>query len=309
MNKARYFTKNILVVGDVMLDFYHTGSINRISPEAPIPVFDEEETKTVLGGAGNVALNIKSLLPEYNVDLLTVISQQQIYLNDLKGVNIIHAGFLQRLIEKHRFIDKRNNQQIGLRHDIFYNRYKLKENAINYLKDKNYDMIVFSDYDKGTFDNYEFVQDLLQKAEKDGSRTILDSKSSNLSKFKGIDIFKPNNKEYEIYLKNKTFDFTFVVRTESENGMTLYNNVDKEMLHFPSYVKDIVSSVGAGDTALAGLVWGISIGRGIDIAMKYANFLAGQSCLHPGTYVVTQEDLDKAGKSIDKFKDILVTEY
>lgn len=286
--------KRLLVIGDLLIDYYHYGTINRISPEAPIPVFDEDEIKRNLGGAGNVAVNIKSLLPDYEVDLLCIRSATVFYENELRGVAKIESGYITKLIEKHRFIDKRNNQQIGLRLDKYYDRYVLDHRAFEQIEKKVYDIIVLSDYDKGSFDNLEFILQILKKAENDKSCTILDSKSKSLNKFSGVEIFKPNNKEFEIYNKDKFPNFKYVIRTESENGMTLYDNLNKEMLHTPSHVKDIVSTVGAGDTALAGLVWGISKGLKIDKSMMCANYLAGRACLHPGTYIVTQDDLESA---------------
>jgi rfaE bifunctional protein kinase chain/domain len=298
---------SILVCGDVMLDVFHIGSINRISPEAPVPVFDEEDVQYSIGGAGNVAANIKSLLPRCEVDLLHIKNK------DLKAEKILDDFYINQLFHprlrvtnlKHRFIDKRNKQQVGLRWDEFEGKFnRLTQEDFKYVQDKKYDVIVFSDYAKGCLEDFGFVRSIIKKAQAENVRTVLDSKSDNLSRFEGVEIFKPNNKEFEIYQKNKMdkqfkFDFKYVIRTESENGMTLYDNKDHSMLHRESIVQNIVSTVGAGDTALAGIVWALANELSIQKTLMYSNFLAGRACMHPGTYIATQEDLNSAMKFIE----------
>jgi D-beta-D-heptose 7-phosphate kinase/D-beta-D-heptose 1-phosphate adenosyltransferase len=300
--------KSVLIIGDVMLDVYRTGTVSRVSPEAPIPVFDQESIGYSLGGAANVALNIRSLLGLSNVDFLfpEILEEDDricdfVYNHLLsKRIGIFNTEIKHKLIKKNRFIDKRNKQQVGLRWDVSNNsRGILTEKDFDLIKDLKYDAIIFSDYDKGAFDNREFTSLCVNKTKVNNIPSFLDSKSKDLEKFDGIDIFKPNNKEFEVYEKDDNHYFKFVVRTESENGMTLYDSRLHEIRHIESCVKNVVSTVGAGDTAMAGLVWGILVGETIEKSMEYANFLSGKSCLHPGTYVITQDDLNSAHMALD----------
>lgn len=322
---------NITIIGDVMLDIYHMGKIDRISPEAPIPVFDELNKIPKLGGAANLAANIKSILPDHTVNL---IMKNISYKNDemykmfldllvSNNVNLFRLGSYEELVRKHRFIDIRNYHQIGLRLDIDKS---IKRNSIN-IENKsslynnlfdivnNSSIIVFSDYCKGIFDDILIDNLLLSQwvlnivEDKIQVKTFLDSRNSDLSKFKNVNYFKPNNKEYELFQKFKPFCYLYfqkILHTMSENGMRLLhidnNQNEKEIKKINSMAKNIVDPTGAGDTAMAGFIYGIVNNMDDVESMYIANALSSISCSKFGTYVVKQEDLIDAFKIIEDYK-------
>ena len=307
----------VLVIGDVMLDAYHYGRTDRISPEAPIPVFKQEKVEYFLGGAANLASNLSGLGCEVSLWCPYYDEQDMNYmifnsLLKMKKISKIKTeSFCNDFPIKHRFVDLRNKTQVGLRWDLegnsFYNSLSNKDFKIDYFVETN--AVIFSDYCKKTLDDKEFIRNIMDVCDENNINTFLDSRRDDLSLFYTepgvIDYFKPNLKEYDKYIKQrKDILFPKILRTESESGMTLLEdnkNYDEPKIkfHIDATSEGIVDPTGAGDTALAAFVYGITAGINIYKSVEFSNYLSGISCSHKRTYSVNKNDVEEACKKLE----------
>ena len=241
----------VMLIGDSCYDVYHYGKINRISPEAPVPIFDELRQERKLGMSQNVYQNMKNF--GIDVTLVTKFSD-----------------------EKHRYIDEKSMQQV-IRVDIALDE---KSEVIDFSDFKDYDVIVISDYDKG-FITYEMIKNL--RKEYDGC-IFIDTKKNDLRQMEGC-ILKINDCEYS-KLVSKCSD---MIITYGGNKV-VWND---EVFHPPKVnVHDVC---GAGDTFLAGLVYGYNIYSGnISKAIQFAMEAATISVKHFGVYAPSLEEINNA---------------
>ena len=308
---------NILIVGDIMLDKYYFGKVERISPEAPVPIVNIVSEESRLGGASNVANNISSL--GGNAFLCGAIG------HDLFGKEIermgrqknIRTSFIkteQPTIAKARVIG--GLQQI-VRID-YEQKLRLNERGYQQLKEliskliKEVHLLVISDYGKG-FISQEICSFLIQTAQEHHIHVIVDPKGQEWEKYAGADLITPNVKELgeitgktinnddrEIEIAGKTildrYGLSALLVTRSEKGMSLINR--QETIHIPTYSQEVFDVSGAGDTVVATLALALSAGKDIKEAMYIANVAAGIVVTKLGTATVTQEELNKhLGKS------------
>lgn len=280
----------ILVIGDVIEDSYHFGSVERISPEAPVPVFDwsgKEDRR--LGGAANVAQNIKSISPKCTVHLVGFCSYQTDLMKDI--IPAVEGCFDYSAIKKTRLVVQ--DQQL-LRID--YPKKYQSEISIDDLSDKNleeYNLIVVSDYNKGTIGKN--VISRLTSVAKAGKKVLIEAK--NASKYATImgAIYKCNQKEAEAQELDivKSYPFSCVIVTKSDKGYSLYTR--KGSYTSPSSIDqdDILDVVGAGDVFLAGMAVRLCEGAEVAEAAEFGNICAGISVKKFGTVCVKQSDLVK----------------
>nr|MBQ4458717.1 D-glycero-beta-D-manno-heptose 1-phosphate adenylyltransferase [Clostridia bacterium] len=195
------YTKNILVIGDVMLDIYYSGEVNRISPEAPVPVFKKRKERCVLGGASNVAANLAAANQKTSIVALVGKDSEGSMIHQLFreiGVDSTLVTYWDRpTITKTRFLAE-NNQQV-LRLDVEDIRPINHEVAINLLNSiesviEQYDLILLSDYMKGLL-THEFTQGVINLAKIYGKKVLVDVKDPDYTKYKGAWLLKPNTKE------------------------------------------------------------------------------------------------------------------
>lgn len=329
--------KNILVVGDVMLDTYYTGEVKRISPEAPVPVFLKKNERSVLGGAANVAANL--VAAGQHVFMMTIVG------NDKNGEKLIHAfakkgidtsmivSLERNTTEKTRFLAS-NNQQV-LRLDVedtfpleHQDCEKLME-IFNKQIDK-FDLIILSDYLKGLL-TYEFTQGILQIAKEKGIPAIVDVKDKNIDKYKGAYLLKPNLKElhdltglrvdtdeYIIEASKQLRELCqtkYILTTCGARGMVL---VGEETPYFiESAGKEVFDVTGAGDTTIAYLAACMVNEFEMKDAVNLANYAAGIQVSKVGTssvywkeireYLTDKEDASThkilSDKAIDLFRE------
>lgn len=298
MNIEKLSGVRVLSIGDIMLDRYEHGTIERISPEAPVPVFKALREKIMLGGVGNVAANLAAI--GCAVTLVSRIG------NDKAGKTITkHAGsigfkahFLRqknvpttvktRLIANNNHLLRIDTENVcALDHKSSVALSKFCTAALKYI-----DIVLLSDYNKGLLTEH-LCETLIKECKKQGKKLIVDPKGTDYSKYAGAFLIKPNLKELSL-ATGKTFDpsstrfleeltncaRTFaneigvkgMLVTLSEHGM-LYApaSAKEESLHLPTKAKEVFDVSGAGDTALAAL--GAALGAGFDIleAMKIAN--------------------------------------
>lgn len=298
--------KSILVAGDIILDRYITGSTNRISPEAPVPVVKIEEEFFTLGGAANVANNLINLNGE--IKLIGVIGKdnnadQVIKMLDEK--KITHHLFADDVIPtttKTRVVS-RNQQMIRLDRE---GAFKSNEASLTFFKnDFHQSYIVISDYAKGCCDESFFK--LMFGAKHQDAKVFIDPKGNNWSKYNGAFLIKPNLSEleevYGSYIKNseeeitkagkavyEKYEIENLLITRGKKGMTLINK--NSVTHFPTKNVDVYDVSGAGDTAMAVLVYMMSENNTLEKAIEAANLASSYVVTKPMTYAINKTELD-----------------
>jgi len=295
----------ILVAGDVMLDRYWFGEVNRISPEAPVPVVRVEKREERLGGAANVARNAAAL--GARVGLLGVVGRDEAG-NSLESMlSALHIeSYLQRdasiaTIVKLRVIGR---QQQLLRIDF--------EEAPTdvVLRDKltqfnallpAHDVIVLSDYAKGSLVD---VAQMIAAAKRQNKTVLVDPKGDDFSRYAGATILTPNKSEFrrivgswssEEQLTAKAqnlrseLDLQALLLTRSEEGMTLYTGEGE--FNFPAMAREVFDVSGAGDTVIATMAVMLGNGMAMAEAAAIANRAGGIVVGKLGTATVTKEEL------------------
>ena len=298
-------TARILVVGDVMLDRYWFGEVNRISPEAPVPVVRVEKREERLGGAANVARNAAAL--DAHVGLLGVVGSDEAG-NSLESMlSALHIeSYLQRdasiaTIVKLRVIGR---QQQLLRIDF--------EEAPTdvVLRDKltqfnallpAHDVIVLSDYAKGSLVD---VAQMIASAKRQNKTVLVDPKGDDFSRYAGATVLTPNKSEFrrivggwssgqQLTAKAQNLRSELALQalllTRSEEGMTLYT--DEGEFNFPAMAREVFDVSGAGDTVIATMAVMLGNGLAMAKAAEIANRAGGIVVGKLGTATVTKEEL------------------
>ncbi|CCY93836.1 bifunctional protein HldE [Bacteroides sp. CAG:1076] len=288
--------KSILVIGDVMLDKYYVGAVNRISPEAPVPVFRKKTERSVLGGAANVAANL--VAANQKVTMMSIIGhdeagKQLVEYFKQKDINISLTWETERHTTiKTRFLAD-NNQQV-LRLDVEDTdpiNEEICQKMLNQLEKEIdcYHLILLSDYLKGLL-TYNFTQGVIHMAKEHGIPVIIDVKDSHIEKYKGAYLLKPNLKEIreltgmpaqtdqEIIEAAETLrvrcECKYVLCTCGARGMVLVG--EKHVPFFvDSQVREVYDVSGAGDTTISYLAAAMANGIDMNDAVEIANVAAG----------------------------------
>jgi D-glycero-beta-D-manno-heptose-7-phosphate kinase len=306
---ARISDVRILVVGDFIVDVYSKGSVNRISPEAPVMVFKESENDILLGGAANVALGMKKL--GVDVKFISRIgddSTAKIGLTLLEAEGIETSGiFIQKdhsTTQKTRLLS--NNQQV-MRIDR-----ETCEAMPGYLEDclfdyfnelmQSIDLIAISDYSKGFLSDI-LLSRIIQVANQKKCLVIVDPKGSDFSKYNGAYLLKPNQKEaFEAagVLQDQDIGKAFeslqslvgierLLVTRSEKGMTYFTK--KSRTDFQVEERQVIDATGAGDSCLVILSICLALNMSISQAIQLSNIVARQVVESVGCHAVTLADL------------------
>ena len=294
--------KIIAVIGDVMLDRYFWGSVTRISPESPVPVVDVEEESFHLGGAANVANNLKSLGIE--PILCGVLGK------DNSGKTFIKISNKNGINPSGLFVDKTrpttvktriigNNQHIArLDREIREPISKECENFIVNSLDNliQLDGIIFEDYNKGTI-TPALIRKVIRLANSKNIPVFVDPKFDNFFEYMHVKIFKPNKKEAQqaLGITFKAIDDIklsgqeLLKRLECENilltlgrdGMMLFEE-NGHISSIPTNARHVADVSGAGDTAIATLATVIACGGTVKESAIIANYASGVVCEQPG---------------------------
>lgn len=316
--KKSIIGKTCMVVGDAMLDRYIYGAVNRISPEAPIPIVSVEKTREDLGGAANVAANIRSngcktiLVGAIGEDSM---GRELSHILKDKKINIVKVSEDNRpTITKTRIVGK--GQQI-VRFDeestlpLLESSEEYLINQINNIDDIS--VIVISDYKKGVC-TPKICESIINNANEIGKYVIVDPKGTDWNRYKGAFLVTPNWKEFteivgpidindDAAINNAAhklineLDITNLLITRSELGMTLVT--DDEMITYPTEAREVADVSGAGDTVIATLAAFLSSGQSIKDAAYWSNRAAGLAVERAGTSVIGIDDLITAEKTID----------
>jgi len=299
----------VLVVGDVMLDRYWFGEVERISPEAPVPVVRVARREDRLGGAANVARNVAAL--GGHVTLVGVLGQDEA--GDSVRRLATEAGIQGDLIadnELHTTLKMRvlGRQQQLLRVDFEQHPSQASLDAVDAALARhmaNHDIVVLSDYAKGVLTR---VESLIALARSAGIPVLVDPKGDDYSRYRGATLVTPNRSEMQQAVGRWTseaeltdraqrlradLDLEALLVTRSEQGMTLFSDAGRD--HTDAQAHEVFDVSGAGDTVLATLAVTRAIGLPWAEAMGWANKAGGIAVGKLGTSVVTAAEL--AGES------------
>ena len=295
----------ILIVGDIMLDRYWFGEVNRISPEAPVPVVLIGKNEERLGGAANVARNAAALGAACS--LLGIVGQDEAgtivekLLDESGIIPCLHSSPDISTTVKLRVIG-RQQQLLRLDFEKKPTREVLEDKLQQYrILLQTHDIIVLSDYGKGALDR---VSCMIADAKKAGKTTLIDPKGDDFSRYRGATILTPNKAELRQIVGNwqdeseltakaqnlrESLDLEYLLLTRSEEGMSLYGA--REVLHIPTVAREVFDVSGAGDTVIATLATMIGNGRTVEEAVRIATRAAGIVVGKLGTATVTSEEL------------------
>jgi D-glycero-beta-D-manno-heptose-7-phosphate kinase len=305
----------VAVVGDVMLDTYWWGHVERISPEAPVPVVALHKKELRIGGAGNVALNTVALGAP--TTLFSVIGNDEDGASLLRLLQAHHIDTTyvvqssERVTTNKTRVISRNQQMMRLDSEMTkdvgaVDQQQLIDSFTMFLSKQKPAVVIFEDYNKGVL-TAELIGELIGLCRQHNIVTTVDPKRKNFFCYKGADIFKPNIKEVKDGLNllledidesslrdvhqqlEAKLDHSISLITLSEKGMFYQANDQSAIL--PTYVRNIADVSGAGDTviAVASLVY--SVEKDIAAAVAMANIAAGLVCEEVGTVAVNKEKL------------------
>lgn len=290
-----------LVIGDLILDIYNIGEISRISPEAPVPVVLNPEKTYAAGGAANVAVNLASM--GLNVGIAGIVGmdhnslQMKNILNEYNIESLVIASETSPTITKIRVIGNgrhlvRLDNEVKFTHEA--------KNLLNEVFKLEAPWVVLSDYDKGTLaDTNKYIAHFQSK----GSKVIVDPKKE-LSAYKGAWFIKPNKNEFIKYVGTfefheelvfkaqkaiELYEFEHMLVTLGGEGMMYITSDHSEF--FPAINQEVADIIGAGDTVLAGLVYGLVKGFSIKETILFSKRMAELSVTKVGTYVLQKEDI------------------
>lgn len=306
-------TKRILIVGDVMVDEYLWGNVSRISPEAPVPVVSCDRREHRLGGAGNVAINIKSLGAE--PVMCSVIGNDtigKIYRKILAENNMTDEGTVEssdrmttvktRVIGNHQHL-LRVDHEITTFLDPATEK-QLIEKTERIFGNDNIDAVIFQDYDKGVL-SPPVIKNITRMAREKKIPTLVDPKKRGFLNYYDVDLFKPNfhelNEGLNLSLSKKDLEGIFqaarkihdshnvsmVMVTLSERGVFISNG--KQYKIIPAEVRDITDVSGAGDTVISVAALGLASGLDPFRMAALSNLAGGLVCEKVGVVPIEPE--------------------
>ncbi len=303
------------VIGDVMLDTYIWGKVDRISPEAPVPIVSLHHKEQRIGGAGNVAINCSSLGAK--VFMLGVIGEddEASQLEQLLKENLIDTTGLIKSVKrkttnKTRIIS-RNQQMLRFDAEVTDDLNKEEEAALlkqisNFIEHEDPNILIFEDYNKGVLTE-KVIEEAIALCRASGVITAVDPKRKNFFNYKNVDIFKPNMKEVQeglnlifetndIYqLRNiheqlqKHLQHKVSLITLSEKGI-FYQQLQNAAI-IPSHLRNVADVSGAGDTVIAVAAMVYAATKNAHLMAEIANIAGGLVCEEVGTATVDREKL------------------
>ncbi len=305
----------VLVVGDVMLDSYIWGAVDRISPEAPVPVVTVKKRDFRLGGAANVALNVKALGAEPVLCALVGNDDAAARIKDCLGREGITGDGLvvsadrpttvkTRVIASHQHVvrvdEESDKPSSATEEEQLLERVKLLLPTS--------DVVIFEDYDKGALTERTITQ-IIAWATQSGIPTVVDPKKRNFFAYKGVTLFKPNLKELREGLKTEVdaaieneiknaveklkamLGAAGVMLTLSEHGVYIdYKTTQKK---WPAHKREIADVSGAGDTVVAIAALCVALKLEPSQIATLANLGGGLVCQHVGVVPISKDELLK----------------
>ena len=313
---------NVLILGDVIIDRYLEGTVDRISPEAPVPIVHLRQSDNRLGGAANVALNVKAmgatpfLFSVVGDDENAIIFQKLLPENNLWADGIINSTercttVKTRVMANHQQLLRVDREDT---HDISKNVKELLLNKIKGFLDKNtVHVIILQDYNKGVL-SLSMIQNILSEAEKRNIPIVVDPKKNHFFEFKNVEIFKPNLKEiqdsvpFEIttnvesltkasdYLRSQSGSKNTII-TLSEKGIFIDDGKKQSII--PTQIRNIADVCGAGDSVISLTALGVAMQLDLEKIAALSNLAGGQVCEKVG---VVSVDKNQLKQEFERFK-------
>jgi rfaE bifunctional protein kinase chain/domain len=305
----------VAVIGDVMLDTYWWGKVDRISPEAPVPIVAVSKREERIGGAGNVALNICAL--GASVSLISVVGKdaEGAQLKALLDSNKINTAYMlssaDRITTNKIRIIGRNQQMMRLDAEITDTLSTADENAliesfIKYIKEEKPAVVILEDYNKGILSE-TVIEKIIALCRENNILTTVDPKRKNFFAYRNVDIFKPNLHEAKeglniisdevtkaslqnIHLAlHEKLQHQISLITLSEKGV--FYQKDNEQAIIPTHIRSIADVSGAGDTviAVASVVYAAT--KNVHLMAEMANIAGGLVCEEVGTVAIDKDKL------------------
>lgn len=305
----------MLIIGDIMLDHYLIGEVDRISPEAPVPIVKLEDTKYRLGGAANVAANIKAMGGEPIICTVIGKDKEGNKLLDLLKANDISTEAIYsskdrittcktRVLARNQHLLRLDQEQTN---DI---NTKETQKLLNWIDKiiaiQKPDVIVFQDYNKGVL-TINLIRKVLLESIKNDIPTLVDPKYRNFFEYKEVTLFKPNLKEIlSVFPKQKTtitplnlvklshalkakLNNKNTLITLSENGVFFHSLNAHQII--PAKIRDIADVCGAGDTVISAAAMGLASGWNMYEIALFSNLAGGLVCEEVGVVPVNFERL------------------
>lgn len=292
----------ISVFGDVMLDEYIVGETTRICPEAPVPIIKNPTISRNAGGAANVAANVASLCEE-NILLYGSCGEDDSkkHLESiLKNQNVTPLFTLDefsKTITKRRILSK----------DHYITRIDYEEplHPISNTFNQDFDIAIFSDYDKGSLSN---PRELIENME---GRIVLVDPKKTFDNYRGAYLVKPNEKEFREFVYNYSTreelidkarealirnNIQNILVTLGENGMILINR--ENSITFPAKKVDVYDVTGAGDVVIATIAYGLSQKKSLQESISLSVITSSIAVSNSGTYVIKKSDLKSNGQKL-----------
>jgi rfaE bifunctional protein kinase chain/domain len=312
---SRFPTLKVGVIGDVMLDTYMWGHVERISPEAPVPIVSLDKKELRIGGAGNVALNLQALGAQSF--LITVTGDDEeamrlVQLSSSQGINMAYSiRSRDRITTNKTRIISRNQQMMRLDTEITRDLVPSDEESLlaafqRFLAEVRPDIVILEDYNKGVLTEH-VIRRVTEACKASGVLTAVDPKRKNFFAYRGVDIFKPNmgevrealnmiavepskqqlqNIHYELY-RQLQHSISFI--TLSEKGV-FYQQGDNAGI-IPSHLRNVADVSGAGDTVIATAALIYAATRDVSVMAEIANIAGGLVCEVVGTAAIDARKL------------------
>jgi len=310
--RAKAKNLKAIVVGDVMLDRYIYGTVDRISPEAPVPILAHLKTEVKVGGAGNVALNLaswgcktslvglvgndqnagllKSLLEKQNIGYKVIVSENRP--TTVKTRVVAASHHLLRIDEESSAYLRGAEEETALRE------------ILNYVETEKPDLLIIQDYNKGLL-TVNLITELIEFCVKQKIFISVDPKEENFFQYRNANLFKPNLREASIAaqktlqqpdleglcnLWSEKLNINTIAITLGSQGIYLHNQ-DNEYHIKPERAVDVVDVCGAGDAVICSLTLGLIHGLDLEKSGSLANLTGAYVCSHSGVVAINTDEI------------------
>jgi D-glycero-beta-D-manno-heptose-7-phosphate kinase len=306
---------NVLIVGDVMLDSYLWGKVERISPEAPVPIVTVSQKESRLGGAANVAINIKAMGAQAH--LCSVIGNDrdaEELLRQMSELKMSADGIVKsktRITTVKTRVIGNNHQLLRVDDEMLQPIVKDEEDQLfnriaSIINKTKIDVIIFEDYDKGVLGS-SLIDSIVKLAQEKNIPTAVDPKKKNFTSYHHVSLFKPNLHELRTGLKieiekpgaaelesavaafKKQQNIGTLMVTLSEAGVFYSHNGDNAVI--PAHVRNISDVSGAGDTVISVAALCLALGLSPQMIATLANLAGGLVCEKVGVVPIDKEQL------------------
>lgn len=299
----------VLVIGDVMTDSYVFGRVDRISPEAPVPVVTVNRRESRPGGAANVAINVKALgasavlagvigFDQAGDEFLELVKQEGIGVEGIIRANRPTTVKTRIIGNQHQLIRMDEESDAPLETDTAN---KLKQNLLKLIRDVKFDAVIFEDYDKGMLDS-ELISSIVSLCKELAIPVSADPKKRNFLHYQNVDLFKPNLKELREGLKtdvdpssrNSLLEADRLLRSKLNHRLSLITlseygliiTAEDESCQIPAEEIQIADVSGAGDTVISAATLCLAAGADLKSIAQISNLAGASVCERVGVVPV-----------------------